>query len=130
LNALDTNILVYAFENGPRRARSLELLGGEAVISVQVLNEYANAIRRKYGRDWKDISRDLDAIRGAVARVDPITDEANREALRLVARYRLAWFDAVLLAVALAGGVEALYSQDMQHGLLIDDRLRIVDPFR
>jgi predicted nucleic acid-binding protein len=130
LNAIDTNILVYAFENGPRRARSLELLGGEAVISVQVLNEYANAIRRKYGRDWKDISRDLDAIRGAVARVDPITDEANREALRLVARYRLAWFDAVLLAVALAGGVEALYSQDMQHGLLIDDRLRIVDPFR
>jgi predicted nucleic acid-binding protein len=130
LKALDTNILVYAFEDSPKRARSLELLDGEAVISVQVLNEYASAIRRKYGREWHDISEDLEVIRGAVARVDPITDQANRDALRLVARYRLAWFDAVLIAVAIAGGARTLYSEDMQHGLMIGDTLRIIDPFR
>ena len=130
MNALDTNVVVYAFEHGSRRGRALELLDAEAIISVQVLNEYANAIRRKYAREWKDIADDLEAIRCAVARVDPVTDDANREALRLVERYRLAWFDAVLLAVALAGGARTIYSEDMQHGLLIDGTLRIVDPFR
>lgn len=130
MNALDTNVLIYAFEQGSRRARSLELLDGDAVISVQVLNEYANAIRRKYGRQWEDISGDLEVIRGAVARIDPITGEANRDALRLVGRYRLAWFDAVLVAVALSSGARTLFSEDMQHDLVIDDTLRIVDPFR
>ena len=128
--ALDTNILVYAFEAGPRRARCIELLGSEPIVSVQVLNEYANAVRRKYRRGWEEIAGDLEMIREAVARIDPITDEANRTALRLVSRYKLAWFDSVLLAVALSGGAQILYSEDMQHDLVIDGGLRIVDPFR
>jgi len=128
--SLDTNILVYAFEAGPRRARAMALINEEALLSVQVLNEYANSIRRKYRRAWSDLADDLEAIRAAAGGIVPITDTANREALRLVQRYQLSFFDAVLLAVALENGIELLYSQDMQHDLVIDGTLRIVDPFR
>jgi predicted nucleic acid-binding protein len=128
--ALDTNIIIYAFESGPKRARAIELLNEETVLSVQALNEYAHSVRRKYRREWSDLAQDLEAIREAVGGIAPVTDGANREALRLVQRYRLSFFDSVLLAVALESGVQTLYSEDMQHGLVIDGTLRIVDPFR
>ena len=128
--ALDTNILVYAFEAGARRERAMQLLNDEAILSVQTLNEYAHSVRRKYGRPWKEIARDLDAIRETVGGVVPITDSDNRAALRIVQRYKLSFYDSLLLAVALEQRLERLYSQDMHHGLVIDDRLRIVDPFR
>lgn len=128
--ALDTNILVYAFEPGIKGRRALELLGSQPIISVQVLNEYASSVRRKYGRSWDEIASDLEAVRAAAARIDPITEDANRTALRIVSRYRLGFYDSVLISVALAAGVQTLYSEDMQHGLLVDGGLRIVDPFR
>jgi predicted nucleic acid-binding protein len=128
--AFDTNLLIYAFECGPKRDRALELLNEETVLSVQVLNEYAHAVRRKYRREWRDLARDLEAIRDSVGGIVPVTDRANREALRLAHRYLLSFYDCVLLAVALENELQLLYSEDMQHGLVIDGTLRIVDPFR
>lgn len=128
--ALDTDNLVYAFEPGTKGRRAIELLGSQAIISVQVLNEYASSVRRKYGRSWDEIGSDLEAVRAAAARIVPITEDANRTALRIVSRYRLGFYDSVLISVALAAGVQTLYSEDMQHGLLVDGGLRIVDPFR
>ena len=39
-------------------------------------------------------------------------------------------FDALMIAAALRARCTVLYSEDMQHGMAIDGRLRIVDPFR
>lgn len=130
LSSLDTNVIVYAFQPGARRSRALALLEQRPVLSVQALNEYVHTSRRKFARGWDEIERDLEAIRTLVARIDPITDDCNKVALRIVGRYRLAFYDALIVAVALAGGARDLYSEDMQDGLVIDGTLRIVDPFR
>jgi len=130
LTSLDTNILVYAFQAGPSRERALAVLAECAVGSVQLLNEYAQVSRRKFKRSWAEIEIDLETVRRALGRVDPITDKANRGALRLAQRYRLSIYDSVLIAVALEGGVRTLYSEDMHDGLLVDEALRIVNPFR
>lgn len=39
------------------------------------------------------------------------------------------FYDALMLAVALSGGARTIYSEDMQHGMTIDEALRVVDPF-
>lgn len=52
------------------------------------------------------------------------------ELILLVAEhYVLSVYDAMIVSAALLGGCGTLYSDDMQDGLLIDNRLRICNPF-
>ena len=99
-------------------------------LSVQVLNEYANVAFRKQGLLWPDVVKDLQAIRAAVPIVLAIDDAAHGDALRIAARYQLSFYDSLMLAVALSGGARTFYSEDMQHEMIIDGTLRVVDPFR
>jgi predicted nucleic acid-binding protein len=126
---LDTNIVVYALTQDDKRLRAREVLRGADFLSVQVLNEYASVASRKLGRDWETIFGDLASLRNAVGSVRPITDESNLEASRIAARYKIAFYDALIVSVALAGGGQVLYSEDMQHGLIIDGTLTITNPF-
>jgi predicted nucleic acid-binding protein len=126
---LDTNIAVYALTRTDKRLRARDVLRSVGFLSVQVLNEYANVAKRKLGRDWETISDDLASLRNAAGRIKPISDESNNDAARIAARYNIAFYDAVMIAVALANGATTLYSEDMQHGMVIDGTLTITDPF-
>lgn len=127
--ALDSNILVYAFSDDDKSSTSRKLLELAPVLSAQALNEFAHVARRKWRRSWSDIAIALDQIREASVRIDPVEDSANATALRIADRYQLEFFDALMVATAIAGGVGTLYSEDMQNGLVIDETLRIVNPF-
>jgi predicted nucleic acid-binding protein len=129
-STLDTNIAVYALSTDDRADRAWESLRTSAFLSVQVLNEYANVGRRKRGDPWDVVAAHLAALRDAVPRIFPIDADASRAALRIGQRYRLSFYDSLMLAVALAGGARTFYSEDMQDGMVIDGTLRIVDPFR
>ena len=126
---IDTNIAFYALAREGKAQRARSVLAEAHFLSVQVLNEYAFAARRKLHREWDEIDYDLNLLRNAVAEVHSIDCAANREALRLAERFRLSFYDALMIAVTLANGATTLYSEDMQHGLVIDGRLTIVNPF-
>ena len=106
------------------------LLGRGCVISVQVLNEFANVARRKLGMTWREAREPLDAIRTLCRAISPVDIGTHEEALRIAERHGYAVFDALIVAAALRTGCAILYSEDMQDGMTIDGRLRIVDPFR
>ena len=125
----DTNIAVYALVKGDKAARARRLLAAVDFLSVQVLNEYMNVARRKLLRNWTEISEDVDLLLQLAGDVRPITLIASLSAVRLAARYKLAPYDAVMVAVALANDASTLYSEDMQHGFVIDGRLTILNPF-
>ena len=127
---VDTNIAVYALSTDGRADRASALLRSSAFLSVQVLNEYAHVALRKRRDPWDVVAADLAALRDIVPRILPIDEHANSAALRIGERYRISFYDALMLAVALAGDARTFYSEDLQHGLVIDARLRIVDPFR
>lgn len=126
----DTNIAVYAFATDRRTPAAAAALRSCAFLSVQVLNEYANVAFRKRDDPWDLIAGDVAAIRAAVPSILPVDDGANREAIRITHRYQLSFYDALMLAVALRGGARIIYSEDMHHDLVIDQTLRILDPFR
>lgn len=44
-------------------------------------------------------------------------------------RYGYSYFDSLMLASALEQGCSILYSEDMQHGQILEGGLRIIDPF-
>ena len=126
---LDTNILVYAFTADPRAARAQTLLERGCVIGVQGLNEFVNVARRKLLMSWAEIREALCAIRTVCGTIVPIDLETNGDAVRIAERYGYALFDALMIASALRAGCGILWSEDMQDGFVIDQRLRIANPF-
>jgi len=127
---LDSNVLIYAFTTDERAAAALELLHGRPTISVQGLNEFANVARRKLGMDWQELREAIAALRVFCPTIVPIDLATHDEALRIAERYGYAMFDALVVASALQANSDTLWSEDMQHSMVIDGRLRIANPFR
>lgn len=50
-------------------------------------------------------------------------------ALKLHFKYRTSYCDSLILAAALEADCQILYSEDMQHGQVIENTLKIVNPF-
>jgi predicted nucleic acid-binding protein len=99
------------------------------VISVQVLNEIANVLRRKMGMTWPETNAFLATIRSLLL-VQPLVVETHETGLTLAERYGLSIYDAMIAAAALQADCDTLWSEDMQDGMLLDGRLRVVNPFR
>jgi predicted nucleic acid-binding protein len=126
---IDTNVLLYllsADTSKANRAETIVQAGG--LISVQVLNEMANVARRKLAMSWMEINEVLSLIR-SICPTAPLTVETHDRGMFVAERYGLNVYDAMIVAAALLGGCETLYSEDMQDGLLIGNQLRICNPF-
>ena len=101
----------------------------DATISVQVLNEFANVARRKWKYSWSEVSGAVALVRTYVAHVRPV-DEATHDLGRALAeRYKLNIYDGFIVAAAYLAECDTLYSEDMQHGMVIDGALTITNPF-
>lgn len=127
---LDSNVLVYAFTTDSRANAAQALLERGCFVSVQGLNEFANVARRKLGMPWQEVRIALDAIRTLCRDVLPIDTRTHEEGLRIAERYGCTIFDALVIAAALGAGCDILHSEDMHDGMVIDERLRIANPFR
>ncbi len=127
---LDTNILVYAFSDDPRGVVAEKLLQQQGcAVGVQGLNEFANVARRKLGMSWPEVREALDAIRSLCPAVIPLDMDTHADGIDIAERYRLAVFDALMVAAALRGKCSTLWSEDMQDGLSIEGRLTVRNPF-
>ncbi len=126
----DTNVLMYVASGDAAKAdRAEKLIDGGGTISVQVLNEITNVARRKMGLSWAETRALLSTIRGLLS-VQPLTIEVHDSGLRLAERHGFSIFDAMVAASALDAGCDTLWSEDMQDGMRIENRLRIVNPFK
>lgn len=126
---LDTNTLIYLASGDDRKADRVErLLSDGATVSVQVLNEIANVSRWKLNWSWADTNGFLAMVKGLV-KIQPLTIETHETGLALSERYRLSVYDGLIVGAALLADCETLWSEDMQDGLLVADRLRIRNPF-
>jgi predicted nucleic acid-binding protein len=125
----DTSVLLYLLSGDTAKADRVEtLLSGRGVVSVQVLNEFAVVALRKLKMPLNDVREILDTIR-TVCAVEPITVETHDRGLAVFERYKFSLYDSMLIAAALIAGAKIIYSEDLQHGQVIDSQLRITNPF-
>jgi predicted nucleic acid-binding protein len=125
----DTSVLLYLLSGDTAKADRVEtLLSGRGVVSVQVLNEFAVVALRKLKMPLNDVREILDTIR-TVCAVEPITVETHDRGLAVFERYKFSLYDSMLIAAALIAGAKMIYSEDLQHGQVIDSQLRITNPF-
>lgn len=126
---IDTNIAIYALEAGSKADVAEAVLQKADFASNQVAYEYANVKRRKFKRPWQEIEQDIGVLQRTVPVWYAVERDDPRAAILLAERYQLQFYDALMIAVGLAHGATTLFSEEMQHGLLIEDRLRIENPF-
>lgn len=133
---LDTNIFAYAFDaTAPAKARKASRLirdavdTGKGIVSYQVVQEFFNVAFRRFAQPMSvaeaeqylvTVFRPLLAIHSSPA--------LYVEALRIAGKHRLAWYDSIIVAAALEGRCETLYSEDFQRGREIEG-LHIENPF-
>lgn len=126
---LDTNVLVYAFSDDARSVRAEALLAEGCASGVQALNEFANVARRKLAMEWREVQEALDAIRALLSAVAPLDLETHRTGIGIAERHRLSVYDAMMIAAALKLGCTTFWSEDLQDGLVVEERLTIRNPF-
>jgi predicted nucleic acid-binding protein len=124
----DTNVLVYTVTLDPRKRQADRILRTGGIVSVQVLNEFANVARNKLRHEWRTITYALEQFRLSFEAVCPLTLDTHVAAVSLAEDNGLAFYDALIVASAIEAGCDTLYSEDMQHNRAIGG-LTIRNPF-
>lgn len=125
----DTSVLLYLLSADERKANAAEaLVAAGGTSSVQVLNEFTQVARRKFRLPSEDVREILSVVRQTLA-VEPLKVETHDAGVALSHKYSLSVYDAMIVASATQCGATTLYSEDMQYGLIVEKRLRIVNPF-
>lgn len=130
---LDTNILVYALlENGgERHALALQLMeslkGNFLFISTQVVNEVCVSLL-KHRVIEKEIEMIMKKIIG-LYNIRTTTVQTIKTGWDIKKKYKLSYWDCMIVASALESGCSILYSEDMQDGQVIEGKLKLRNPF-
>ncbi len=126
----DSNISLYLLSDNDRKkeiAKELMLLN--FVISTQVISENISVINKKF----KLLSKiEVDAHLRLLIKNATITIiylSTLNTALFIKEKYQLQWYDSLIVAAALEANCTILYTEDMQHGLIIEGKLSIINPF-
>lgn len=126
---VDTNVILYTIGKDARKAEvARQLIAGQPAISVQVVNECVSVCLRKLSFTREQAYA---FARTLMDRTDVLAlEEATIDrAAELAIRYQLSHWDALIVAAAMMGGCDSLYSEDLQHAQVFDNRLTVFNPF-
>ena len=128
---IDTNIILYAISTVDDKKYSIAkplVLGGQATISVQVINECSVNLLKKMKFTEHQIEKFIDS---SYSRYHVVNLDKNIfiQASHLREKYFLSYYDSIIVSTALISNCSILYSEDMQHNILIENKLRIINPF-
>jgi predicted nucleic acid-binding protein len=133
MNAVDTNVLFYAHDprEPAKRSRAMSLIESldDGALLWQVACEFVAASRKLephgFSRDraWEEL-RVMPRVWATVLPTWPAIDRAEK----LLTRYSLSYWDAMIVGACLEGGISRLYTEDYAAYPKIDG-LEIINPF-
>jgi len=132
---VDTNVLVYAEQANeplkqPVAAQWMERLWREQLgrLSTQVLSEYYVTVTRKI-KPVRSAADAWDDVRGFLRwNPQPIDQELIHRAYEVEQRYKLSWWDSLIVAAAQLQNCSQLLTEDLQHGASYGN-VRVRNPF-
>ena len=129
---IDTNVLIYSYsiDEPLKSAAANRVLDDSSnnIISSQVISELSNILFKKF----KLTSEEIENVILEVDNLLPIVGfdiTTQVKAIRLKNKYKLQFYDSLIIATALENGCNILFSEDMQHLQVIDNTLTIINPF-
>ncbi len=134
---IDSNIWLYRFILNPRDANAIPKQKiattitnyPNIIISTQVVNEICANLIRKAKCDNHQIEILIEELSQG-CEIIPVSFETIQFAVKLRDRYLISFWDSLIVASAILEDAKILYSEDMQDGLIINNTLQIINPFR
>ena len=130
---VDTNILVYAHDKsaGAKQIMAADLLDqgiqtGRLVLSTQVFQEFFASAVKKLGIDPAVARRTIELY--GTLQVVTIDLPDILAAIDLQRLHQYSFWDTLIIRAALSARCSILYTEDLQHGQVIDG-LKVVNPF-
>ncbi len=118
---IDTNVLVYAHDGGAgrRHDRSVDLLRrlfeeANGSISVQVLSEFYSVATKMLSMKSEEAEEIISDLSGWIIHRPGHADVLR--AIRLLRRYKISWWDAMVINSAVELGCSILWSEDLTDG--------------
>lgn len=128
---LDTNILVYSYsttEKDKQRISRKLIAESNSYISTQMVQELLNTLIKKFGINWDKAKSAVDeSLQNNFLFVN--NKETIIKACDLAQKYQYSFYDSLIISAALSCNCEMLISEDLQHGQIIEGRLKIINPF-
>ena len=128
---IDTNILVYISTNeDEKRIKATELIYKleNATISTQVLTEFSNVIIRKKIFPESKLKEYIKRFSNSF-NIEILTDTTILKALDIKMKYQFSLWDSLILAASLQSNCTILYSEDLHHSQVIENKIKIINPF-
>jgi len=129
---LDTNVFVYTQSSGESVKRDIALKALEkynCCTSIQVFNEISNVMTRKLKMPIAEVKQIITAINDR-CEISFISFETIQKALDLKAVYGYSYYDSLILATAVLSDCSYIFSEDLQDGQIVDNRVEIVNVFK
>jgi predicted nucleic acid-binding protein len=133
---LDTNVFVYTFDgrDASKRARARSLVQtaletGSGLTSFQVVQEFLNVATRKFAvpLEVDDCALYIDRVLGPLCEVHSSIGLYHR-AVEIQERWRLSFYDSLIVSAALSASCTTLFSEDLQDGQRIRE-ITVRNPF-
>ena len=133
---VDTNILIYAHDRaaGLKHERARQLIEhlwstGQGALSTQVLQELCVNLRRRVAHPLPsdEIAKLIEDYLSWEIVIN--TPQSILAALEIEARYKVSYWDALILQAAESCGAAVLYSEDLAHRQRYG-AVEVVDPLR
>ncbi len=128
---VDTNIWFYALSSGDgaKRIAANRLLDSldHPVINSQVIRELCVNLLRKSTYDETTI-QELSSSLYRDCHVAAESVGVFLRASKLRQQHAFSYWDSLIIAAALEAGCATMYSEDMQHGQIIEGQLTIINP--
>jgi predicted nucleic acid-binding protein len=128
--SLDTNVLIYnhGIAGDAKQVIADSLLDNVPIISTQVISEYLNVIKKISKMNKSDLLR-MCAEWLENCQIQSVSLSTIKLAHHLIQKYDFQLFDSIIVASALEAECDILYSEDLHHGLIVEDKLTILNPF-
>jgi predicted nucleic acid-binding protein len=126
---IDTNVFIYIQRTDvPNKTKISEktIDSFECIASTQVLNEICNILTRKYPSPKEKVKHVLHSIQENCTMIT-VTNDYPDKALDYHFKYAISYYDALMVVAALEANCKYLISEDMQDGLIIDNKLQVVN---
>ena len=129
---VDTNIWLYAFietqdKDKTASARSVIESNGQIAVSSQVISEVSVNLIKKAKFDESSIRQLIESFYAKYSIIE-IGRAQLLKASELRLRHQFSYWDRLIVSCALSSGALILYSEDMDSSLVIENRLKIVNP--
>ncbi|MFO7524734.1 MAG: PIN domain-containing protein [Ignavibacteriaceae bacterium] len=134
---IDTNILVYLFDKSEKekqtRVKKLisELLPQTRMfVSVQVINEFINVTGKKIATPISPAQqKEIIEFINDIFIITSLNVGTTLSALEISQKYKISFWDSLIISSALENKCNVLYSEDMQNEFSIYNKIKIVNPF-